>query len=259
MSPVSPDPRSVAKAQNPVALRYWNQCLSVAQQPEMESSHDLEKSVISNIDPVFPPAIQIEKAVKKVSPSNGKLVFSVPNINKQIMRPNDSIKMHCSKNDWTSILAEDEAHKKKVQGSLPKYPWMKNGQKGTPNVTEKTDGNNNISVPIQNGKVSYPDSANPEDMDLRLCFTKLPSSVKKDITFHHLASLHSSEIQSSFEYIKEKVHHFLFVKCFSLSLDFDKVFVTALLDFLPKLSTSAKSRLRETLEVSNEVTFFFLN
>ena len=219
MSPVSPNPRSVAKAQNPVALRYWNQCLSVAQQPEMENSHDLEKTVISNNDPVFPPPIQVEKAVKKAPTSNGKLVFSVPNINKQIMRPNDSIKMHCSKNDWTSILAEDEAHNKKVQGSLPKYPWMKNGQKEAPKVTEKTDANNNVHVPIRDGKVSYSDSArppaNPEDMDLRLCFTKLPSSVKKDITFHHLASLHSSEIQSSFEYIKEKVHHFLFVKCFS--------------------------------------------
>lgn len=34
--------------------------------------------------------------------------------------------------------------------------------------------------------------------------------------------------------------------------------MTALLEFLPKLSTSAKSRLRETLGVSNEVTFFLL-
>ena len=220
MSPVSPNPRSVAKAQNPVALRYWNQCLSVAQQPEMETSHDLEKSVISNNDPVFPPPFQVKEApVKKTAPSNGKLTFSVPNINKQIMRPNDSIKVHHSKNDWSSILAEDEAHNKKLQGSLPKYPWMKNGQKEKPNMSEKTDRNNNINVPIRDGRGTYPASTrpldNPEDMDLRLCFTKLPSSVKKDITFHHLASLHSSEIESSFEYIKEKVHNFLFVNCFS--------------------------------------------
>ena len=186
----------------------------------MEKTHDLEKSVISNNDPVFPPPFQVKEApVKKTAPSNGKLTFSVPNINKQIMRPNDSIKVHHSKNDWSSILAEDETHNKKLQGSLPKYPWMKNGQKEKPNMLENTDRNKNVNVPIRDGRGTYPASSrpldNPEDMDLRLCFTKLPSSVKKDITFHHLASLHSSEIESSFEYIKEKVHNFLFVKCLS--------------------------------------------
>ena len=112
---------------------------------ENSASPDLEKSVISNNQPDFPPPIQVREPVKQAATgtSKGKLVFAVPNINKQIMRPNDSIKVHCSKNDWNSILAEDEAHNKKLHRSVPKYPWMKNGQTERPKRTER---NNNICM-----------------------------------------------------------------------------------------------------------------
>ena len=222
---------------------------------ENSASPDLEKSVISNNQPDFPPPIQVREPVKQAATgtSKGKLVFAVPNINKQIMRPNDSIKVHCSKNDWNSILAEDEAHNKKLHRSVPKYPWMKNGQTERPKMTER---NNNIC--LRDDTVTFPDCpplANPEDMDLQMCFTKLPSSVKNDITFHHLASLHSNEIISSFGYIKEKVHNLSSFNHSLIHLSINKVFVAALLEFLPKLSMSARTRLSEAFGPLTEVSF----
>ena len=132
-----PNPKSIARAQNPVALRYWNICRSQAQQPELNIPES-SQSVISGgqEDEQVPWALPDSSGPgPSVSPEKSKFAIKVPNIKGQIK---DNLN---GKTDWTSILAEDEAHQNKLRAARvsaqqhmrqsrpdpapPKYAWMK--------------------------------------------------------------------------------------------------------------------------------------
>ena len=120
-----------------MALRYWNICRSQAQQPELHIPES-SQSVISGgqEDEHLPWALPVT-SVNGPSPSPGKtgskFAIKVPNINNQIKEN--------GKTDWTSILAEDEAHQNKLRAARvsahhsvrngshdsapPKYAWMR--------------------------------------------------------------------------------------------------------------------------------------
>merc|ERR1719342_234944 len=48
-------PKSVAKAQNPIALRYWNQCMSLSTQAEVKPPPQEENLSNQSFDPSKPP------------------------------------------------------------------------------------------------------------------------------------------------------------------------------------------------------------
>ena len=194
---------------------------------------DLNPSVINTSEDV-PWAISDSTWSNNSPNSDGKpkskFHITVPNINKQIKATNNvnvnGKHLSASKTDWAAILAEDEAHNAKFKKTFPtskpkpavfKYPWMKspgsnqaqnsvgNSKKPT-EMLEQSRARRQTEVVLNSQKSDEnPSSSDSNDHDLRLCFTKLPTDVKNDITFHHLTSLHSNQLVKSFEYIPEKV------------------------------------------------------
>ena len=131
-----PNPKSIARAQNPVALRYWNICRSQAQQPELHIPESSQSVISGGQEDGQVPWALPDTSVPgpSVSPEKtGSFAIKVPNINRQIK---DNLKT-----DWTSILAEDEAHQNKLRAARvsahhsmrqsnqdpppPKFAWMK--------------------------------------------------------------------------------------------------------------------------------------
>ena len=127
-----------------MALRYWNICRSQAQQAEL-TIPDSSQSVISPGQedghvpwalPDTPPPVPVPgPALTPARKTGSKFAIKVPNINKQIK---DNLN---GKTDWSTILAEDEAHQNKLRTARvsaqhsvkqsshashpPKYAWMK--------------------------------------------------------------------------------------------------------------------------------------
>ena len=201
----------MAKAKNPVGLRYWNQCLSVSQQEQL-ALPDLKSSVIHNGDRHVPWSLP-DNSASNMGHDKPKKTFMirVPNINKQI---NGNGVRHESKTDWATILAEDEEHKKQIIKKMPvtdpkprplvKYPWMKGPsgrcQQEIPGHLDKARGGGNTRSQDLNQT-----PADKNDHDPRLCFKMLPTEAKNDLTFQHLSTLHSNQIRQGFEYIPTEV------------------------------------------------------
>ena len=218
-----PNFNSIAKAQNPVGLRYWNQCLSVSQQQQLDIPDDLKKSVIltkngDNNNNVVPWASS-NTPVPSEGKAKQKFLIRVPNINKQIT----GVKRHESSTDWASILAEDEEHKRQVKSMAPastrskpviKYPWMKGQrsvqhqempeQSGQTRKAARDKINGGSSSRSSDVYQASPDPA-PDHHDPRLSFKKLPTQDKNDLSYQHIATLHSSQLRHCFEYIPEEV------------------------------------------------------
>ena len=122
-----------------MALRYWNICRSQAQQPELNIPESSQSVISGGQEDQHVPWALPDTSVSGPSPSPGKtgskFAIKVPNINKQIKYDLNG------KTDWTSILAEDEAHQSKLRAARvsaqqsvrnsrhnsppPKYAWMK--------------------------------------------------------------------------------------------------------------------------------------
>ena len=157
-----PNARSIARAQNPVALRYWNICRSQAQQPELHIPQS-SQSVISPGDEdqhvpwALPDSPVSEPSITPARRTGSKFAIKVPNINKQIKdNPN-------GRTDWSTILAEDEAHQKKLRAARvssqhsvrqniddsppPKYAWMKSHANRQSGVLE----GRNVGVKVKPG------------------------------------------------------------------------------------------------------------
>ena len=127
-----------------------------------------------------------DTSVSRPSPSPGKtgskFAIKVPNINKQIK---DDLN---GKTDWTSILAEDEAHQSKLRAARvsaqpsvrksrhnsppPKYAWMKsqaNKQSGGfegRNVSVKPGDRENKQVNVITSLDSAMTSSGSDSIDL---------------------------------------------------------------------------------------------
>merc|ERR1711970_893 len=51
-----PQPRAVAKAANPIALRYWNQCMALSQQTDIDMTLEKEETTKEqHFEPTAPP------------------------------------------------------------------------------------------------------------------------------------------------------------------------------------------------------------
>merc|ERR1712013_794068 len=106
-------PKSVAKAQNPIALRYWNQCMSLSTQAEVKPPPQDENVSNQSFDPSQPPWAMSDTRLPPYMADtgvNGKKTekIRVPNINKQIKYDTTS-----RRTDWAKILAEEEEHLEK--------------------------------------------------------------------------------------------------------------------------------------------------
>jgi hypothetical protein len=112
----APSPAAMAAASNPVALRYWNQCLALSNPAGVEEPLDQTAATVTPTDASFPPwATAPEERVapreaRPCPPAGPSIVRSV--------RP-------AGVTDWAAILAEEDGTR-----ALPRAPRPWGGQWG---------------------------------------------------------------------------------------------------------------------------------
>ena len=119
----APSPAAMAAANNPIALRYWNQCLALSSQPSSVDSATEAPCLGDSFPPwASPPSPEEPSPPRKLS----QPVAHAPKV--PDMRRKISEGRTAGRTDWAAVLAEEDAGKSFPTTRFPK-PWVQQNKK----------------------------------------------------------------------------------------------------------------------------------
>jgi len=121
----APSPAAMAAANNPIALRYWNQCLALSSQPSSVDTPAEAPCLGDSFPPwASPPSPPSPTSPEECSPPRKiSQAPKVPDMRRKISEGRSG-----GRTDWASVLAEEDAGKKFPTTRFPK-PWAQQNKK----------------------------------------------------------------------------------------------------------------------------------